>query len=145
MDASGTTDTSFTTPGSSGMGERQKSPVNATPGTDPDTPQASTSGMQSGAFIHHDPQPRGHARDLMKIEEAVGHLDGFSSVKRPDEANTTAGKGQELQFLRSSYEEAEFEEEDIIPDRPAEQTLRRITNDELLPPCLLYTSPSPRD
>ena len=54
MDASGTSgtsghsETSFVTPDRDGMGERQKTPANATPVTDADTPKASTTGAQAG-------------------------------------------------------------------------------------------------
>ena len=62
------------------------------------------------------------------------YIGGFNSSTRPDESNTKAGKGQELLFLKNKFTEEDFDEEDIIPDRPEEQTLRRLTTAELLPP-----------
>ena len=62
------------------------------------------------------------------------HLLHSWSNARPWLISIDIGKGQELQFLRNCYEEDEFKEFDIIPDRPAEQSLRQITNTELLPP-----------
>ena len=129
------TDCSFTTPGSGGeMGERQKTPSNVTPfTTDSETPQASGSSYVAGPG--QGPQePTGRARDLSKVEAAVRGIDGFTSTTRPDETNTSAGKGQQLQFLKQVFDEDDFDEDDVVPVRPDDKTLRRITTDELLPP-----------
>ena len=126
MDASGPSESSFVTPDHEGMGERQKKPANGTPATDAESPQASSSRAHVGP-PQQPYQPRGQAKDLIKVEEAVSKLDGFSSTKRPDEASTSTGRGQELKFLKTTYEEDDLEEDDIVPIRPAEQTLRRIS------------------
>ena len=99
MDISGLTDGSFTTAGSNDMGERQKTPQHGTPVTDADTPQALTS--DGAEFGPPGPSaPAGIAKDIGKIEEVFQQIGGLAATRRPDEANTTAGKGRELLFLK---------------------------------------------
>ena len=64
--------------------------------------------------------------------------DGITVHPRPDERHVKFSDLQELKNLTNNYEQIEFN----IEGYPSDDFIKRVID---VLPCLLYTSPSPRD
>ena len=115
-----------------GFSKRQQSPTS-------DTPRSSEGGTPAGEHqkpdedgsppIDEDEQQREH--DRQRIRSALEAVGGLQSSKAPDLDNIQQRVGQQVEVIG---EEIDFDEDEVIPQRPAEHTLRRLTREELAPP-----------
>ena len=87
-----------------------------------------------------DPRAERQIRDLSMVQVALEANGGASTQKPPDLDTLQARTGQDLCILD---DEIDFSAETFadIPVRPAEATLKRLTQSELLPPPSSYPVP----
>jgi len=114
------------------MNDRQPTPINATPASSTtDSPMA---GSTKSPDDNNDETAGSQLlSDLEKVGQAVAAAGGLRSSRAPDLNNIQQRDGQVINVIAQEFDFS-AEDDEYVRERPEEDTLRRVTDDELLPP-----------